>query len=151
VRRSAAHGLARVKQSWAADILVRMLREDPEWLVQSAANAALQAHTAEDKDTTTVAPPPDITQLAWLKAWAAKHKWSVKTEEEALKILARAAEDDAPTTRMMVAYTLAYIGRWDHMPVLNELLTDVEPAVRHAAAQALRRVEDRYELGRRER
>jgi HEAT repeat protein len=128
-----------------------MLREDPEWLVQSAANAALQAHTAEDRDTTTVAPPPDVTQVAWLTAWAAKHNWSVKSEEEALKILLRAAEDDAPTTRMMVAYTLAYIGRWDHMTVLNELLTDVEPAVRNAAGQALGRVEDRYELGRRER
>jgi HEAT repeat protein len=143
IRRAAAHGLGRVRQPWAQEILQTLSLEDPQWLVRSAAEAALIAQESGDEDT-VVAPPPHPDAAQWLINWAARQGLGLGVGEAALQMLIRALEVGDAQVRVLAAQTLGQMGHRDHLEALRPLLEDENPDVREAALEAYERIERRY-------
>ncbi|MEA3397364.1 MAG: HEAT repeat domain-containing protein [Chloroflexota bacterium] len=143
VRRAAAHGLGQIHQPWAQSILEKIGREDTQWLVRSAAQAALSTQQKEAEDT-VVAAPPKIDELPWLLTWAAQQGLGLGIGEAALQMLLHAVETGDSNTRILGALTLSLIGRQEHLDVLRPLLDHEDAAVQKAAAEAIRHIETRY-------
>ena len=143
VRRAATHGLGQIHQPWAQSILEKIGREDTQWLVRSAAQAALSAQQKE-AEATVVAAPPKIDELPWLLTWAAQQGLGLGIGEAALQMLLHAVETGDSNTRILGALTLSLIGRQEHLDVLFPLLDDEDAAVQKAAAAAIRHIETRY-------
>lgn len=143
VRRAAAHGLGRVPQPWAEELLEYMVREDPQWLVRSAAEASLAA-LQEHEEEITVASPPKIDEAPWLMNWAARQGLGLGLGEAALQTLLHALEVGDPETRILAALTLARMGRREHLELLHPLLEDSNVEVRAAASEAYTAIETRY-------
>ena len=141
-RRAAVYGLA---QLGARDVLERIAREDQEWIVRSAASAALE-ELEQREQATGVAPPPEIEQLPWLISWAAAQGEGVGLDEAARRMLTRALNDDDAAVRIVAAKTLAQMGRPEDVEPLQSRLKDPDPAVASAALTALAEISKRYDL-----
>lgn len=141
VRRAVAHGLSAVRQPWARELLQQLARDDPQWLVRSAAEAAL---SAQQPSQTVVAAPPQPDQLQWLMTWAAKQGLGLGLGEAALTVLLHALQSGDSATRVLATRTLSQIGRPEHLPALQALRNEPAPDVQKAARQAARQIEARY-------
>lgn len=144
MRRAGAHGLGLIRRPWATELLQRLALEDTQWLVRSAADAALAASKEGQESTVTVPPPPVVDKTEWLMAWAARQGSGLGLGEAAMGTLLRALAEGDAETQVLAAQTLAYVGRQQHLEPLKALLTDDQPAVQRAAAEAIRRIEQRY-------
>ena len=144
VRRAAALGLGSLEESWATERLVTMAREDPEWLVRSAAEARLQAREERDTQSVRVPSPPQPDELDWLIAWAARQGTGLGVGDAALDMLARAAREGNVDAKILSALTLAHIGREGDIPTLESLLGHEDPAVTRTAAWSLNLLRQRY-------
>jgi len=141
-RRAAVIGLAQVE---ARDLLEKAAREDEQWIVRSAASAALEELEERDK-VSGVTPPPEIEHLPWLISWAAAQGEGVGLGDAARRMLWRAlGEGDIPV-RLAAAQVLAQIGRPDDVEPLRAALTDVDPTVASVTLAALSEIGRRYEL-----
>ncbi len=141
-RRAAVFGLVQLE---ARDALEEVAREDEQWIVRSAATAALDEMDEQEK-TAGVAPLPRADQLPWLISWAAARGQAVGLGEAARHVLRRAlGEGDVPI-RLAAAQALAQIGRLDDVELLQTALLDPDPEVVGAALEALDRISRRYDL-----
>lgn len=141
VRRAVAHGLAGLHQPWAREILEQMAFDDPQWLVRSAAEAAL---ATQETETGVIPSPPQLDSLEWLMEWAAQQGLGLGLGEAALQMLLHAVEAGETSIRIWGANTLKRIGKPEHLDVLRPLLNDSTPETRHAAREAIRHIERRY-------
>ncbi len=147
VRRAAAHGLGRVPKPWAESLLTRMAREDGEWLVRSAADAALTARARRSEAGAEVPAPPQVDALPWLINWAAQHGLGVGVGEAAYAALLHALEHGEPEAQILAARTLLRVGREEDVEALRRALRGAkEPAARAVLAEVLRTLEGRYAL-----
>lgn len=145
VRRAAVHGISQIDAPWKEEILERLMRDDPQWLVRSAAEAALSAGQTST-ETLTVQPPPKLDEAAWLITWAAQQGLGVGVGDAALQMLLRTLEAEDPEARHLGCVTLARIGRPEHLPTLISLLEGEQNAdVREAAEEAKQQIETRYQ------
>lgn len=144
VRRAAAHGLGQLDEAWAIGLLLEMAREDPEWLVRSAADTALQAQEARGDHQEGVAPPPVVDRLEWLMAWAARQGLGLGVGDAAVETLIRAAQSGNVDAKVLSALTLAQIGREADLSVLEPMRHEDDTMVRDAARWAIRRIQRRY-------
>jgi hypothetical protein len=146
VRRAAAHALGLIAEPWAEEKLLEIGREDAEWLVRSAAESALQAKEERKKQRSRVSPPPQIDEMDWLIAWAARQGQGLGVGEAARETLLRAAQEGNVDAKVLSALTLAQIGRRTDLPLLEVLGRERDPDVQRAAAWALERVQQRYRI-----
>jgi len=132
VRRAAVYGLMQLDQFWAIEILDSLEREDDQWLVKSAAGAALEIIVSRNKPEHWQVPRPGDS--VWLIEWAASKERAVPGGEAALPVLLESlAEAEDPTIRIAAAITLGQLGRQRTIPNLQEALRDSQMAVREAA------------------
>ncbi|MGC9468894.1 MAG: NACHT domain-containing protein [Anaerolineae bacterium] len=146
VRRAAAYGLGHVDQAWVRDILMTMASEDPEWVVRSAAEIALSAREERKVETVTIPSPPDVENLDWLIAWAARQGMGLGVGQAALDTLRRAAQEGNIDAKILSALTLAQVGREADQSVLEPLRTAQDGVVRQTADWAIRRIRQRYHV-----
>lgn len=146
VRRAVAYGLGRIDEDWAIQQLLEMAREDPQWLVRSAADSVLQAKEEQADHHAKIAGPPDVEQLDWLIAWAARQGVGLGVGQAALDMLGRAAQEGNVDAKVLSALTLAQIGREDDLRILEPLLSDPGPEVQQAADWAIQRIRQRYQV-----
>jgi HEAT repeat protein len=144
VRRAAVHGLGQIDAPWPRDVLKRVLREDSQWLVRSAAEAAL-SQEGEEEAARSVPAPPKVDEAQWLITWAAQQGLGVGLDEAAMQMLLRALEVGDVPTRVVGAQTLSQIGHQEHLSALRPLLNDENEAVREAAQLAVTSIEARYQ------
>jgi HEAT repeat protein len=142
VRRAAVFGLAQVK---ARDLLAEVAREDAQWIVRSAASAALREWEEQD-NISGVAPPPQIDQLPWLISWAATQREGVGTGDAARRMLRRAMSEGEAPVRLSAVRVLAQVGRPDDVEPLRAALADPDPAIASAAFDTLAEISRRYDL-----
>ncbi|HEY88842.1 MAG TPA: hypothetical protein G4N98_03790 [Thermoflexia bacterium] len=144
-RRAAIHGLGKIREPWTREILEHAQREDPQWLVRSAAEAALsELEKNSTSSSATVPPPPKMDELPWLINWAAEQGLGVGIGEAAMQILLRILESGNPESQVLAAASLAQLGRREHLPALQELLTSPEEKVQAAVSYAIQQIEKRY-------
>jgi HEAT repeat protein len=141
VRRGAVYGLAHLG---ARDLLEKAAREDDQWIVRSAALAAIE-DLDKQKVTYGIAPPPEVDQLPWLISWAAGQGEGVGLGEAARPMLWQALTEGDTSIRVAAAHVLAQIGRLDDIKPLRATLTAPDPDVVDAALTALAEISARYE------
>lgn len=146
VRRAAAHGLALIDQPWAVGLLEQLVRQDKEWLVRSAAEAALETQKELAEAHTLVPPPPQVDQIEWLMTWAARRGVGLGLGEAAFEMLLNALAQGERPAKVLGALTLSYIGRAEHLHALNALRQDSDPLAQQAAQQAITAIERRYHV-----
>jgi len=142
VRRAAVFGLALIE---ARDLLERMVREDEQWIVRSAASMALE-ELEKREGVAGVEPPPEVGQLSWLVSWAAAQGEGVGVGDAARKMLWRALREGDASVRLAAAQVLAQIGRPDDVEPLLAALTDPDRTVVDAAMEALAEISRRYDV-----
>ncbi len=135
VRRAAVFGLALVDADWALALL-RELRRDDQWIVQSAAEAAL-ALRLDGEETPPSWRPALPAALPWLQDWAADKGRSVPDGPAAIPLLLEALRPDEPVaTRQAALRTLALMGMAEAAPTLAEAAVDPDPQIRETAFAA---------------
>ncbi len=145
VRRAATHGLKFVDADWARELLQKIAIEDSQWLVRAAADAALMELKEQAHSTVTVPAPPQVDQLPWLIAFAAQRGKGLGVGPAALEMLLQALVIGDAETQRLAAWTLAHVGRPQHVNALSNLLSDTTPPeVRAVAEAALQRIQQRY-------
>jgi HEAT repeat protein len=136
VRRAALAGLALIDEPWAEEKLDHVLREDPEWLVRSAAEEILKKRQEQAK-----VPPIEAVQadsLAWLVSWAAGRGDGVPGGPAATALLQRVVKEGEPDmARAAAARSLGEIGQTRFVQPLMAALQDPSRSVREAAVFAL--------------
>ncbi len=145
VRRAAAYGLGEIEALWARELLEKTAREDPQWIVRSAAGTALSEREQKAKPTPPPSPPVPW-DMGWLIAWAAERGEGVGIGEAAFGPLLRALAEGPAPVRRAAAQTLAWVGRPEHVDALRRALNDPEPDVARMALQALEELSARYGL-----
>jgi len=145
VRRAAAYGLGEIPALWAREMLEKAIREDREWIVRSAASAALAEREKQAKPTLVHAPPV-VSEMAWLIAWAAERGEGVGLGGAAFGPLLRALVEGNAPVRLAAAQTLGLVGRPEHADALRKALSDPSPEVARTAFWALRELSLRYGL-----
>ncbi|HET89743.1 MAG TPA: hypothetical protein ENN99_03250, partial [Chloroflexi bacterium] len=140
VRRAAVVGLAQIG---ARDVLKEVAREDNQWIVRSAASAAVEELDRQEK-AFGITPPPHIEQLPWLISWAAAQGESVGMGDAAWQMLLRALREGNTETRIAVSLILAHCGRHDDIEPLKSALPTSEPEAADAILQALAQISERY-------
>ncbi|MBC7228091.1 MAG: HEAT repeat domain-containing protein [Thermoflexales bacterium] len=145
VRRAAAYGLGEIDAIWARELLEKTAREDPQWIVRSAAATVI----SEREEKTAPIPPPSPpvpSEMGWLIAWAAEQGEGVGIGEAALGPLLRALSEGPAPIRRAAAQTLGWVGRPEHVDALRRALSDPDPEVTQAALRALEELSARYGL-----
>ena len=143
IRRGAVSGLAQIG---AQEALEEVAREDEQWIVRSAAAAALEQMEEAEGEISGVAPPPEIGQLPWLISWAATQGEGVGIGNAARRTLLRAlSEGDAPV-RLNAVRILTQTGRPDDVELLRAALADPDSVIAGAALGALAEISKRYDL-----
>ncbi len=135
LRRAAVFGLRRIKAAWALVALYRLMLEDSQWYVRSAAEEAFGQ--ARDPQATGLKRYPPTDQMGWLLGWAAGRGEGVPPGDPANQVLIRALQQGEPEFRRAAADTLGKIG---YVPALKPLyiaLRDREPSVRDSMFRAL--------------
>ncbi|MCX8066953.1 MAG: HEAT repeat domain-containing protein [Anaerolineae bacterium] len=145
VRRAAAYGLGEIGTLWAREMLERAIREDEQWVVRSAATTALEERERQAKPLPPQ-PPPVVSDMGWLIAWAADRGEGVGLGEAAFGPLLRALVEGNVPIRMAAAQTLGLVGRPEHVDALQKALSDPSPEVARMAFWALREISFRYGL-----
>ncbi len=145
VRRAAASRPGEIPALWAREMLEKAIREDREWIVRSAAPAALAEREKQAKPTLVHAPPV-VSEMAWLIAWAAERGEGVGLGEAAFGPLLRALVEGNAPVRLAAAQTLGLVGRPEHADALRKALSDPSPEVARTAFWALRELSLRYGL-----
>jgi len=142
VRRAAVMGLARLGER---ELLMRIARDDTQWIVRSAAMTAIEAFEKEEGFS---GPPslPDPAQLPWLISWAAGRGEGVGLGQAAREMLCRALSEGDATVRIAAAHILTCIGRPEDVEHLQAALSDPDPEVTEAVLEALAEISKRYEL-----
>lgn len=136
VRRAAVAGIANVVDSWADEKLDHLQRNDPEWIVRSAAEDALK-HRQQQAELPPIAAV-QADQLAWLVRWAADRGEGVPGGPAATATLQRLLEEGEPdTARAAAARSLGDLGQQRFVRPLKSALRDSSPLVRDAALYAL--------------
>jgi len=145
VRRAAAYGLGEIEALWARELLEKTAREDPQWIVRSAAGTALSEREQKAKPTPPPSPPVPW-DMGWLIAWAAEQGEGVGIGEAAFGPLLRALAEGPAPIRRAAAQTLGWVGRPEHVDALRRALNDPEPDVARMALRALEELSARYGL-----
>jgi HEAT repeat protein len=145
VRRAAAYGLGEIEALWARELLEKTAREDPQWIVRSAAGTALSEREQKAKPTPPPSPPVPW-DMGWLIAWAAEQGEGVGIGEAAFGPLLRALAEGPAPVRRAAAQTLGWVGRPEHADALRRALNDPEPDVARMALRALEELSARYGL-----
>ena len=138
-RRAAVFALALIPEEWAKARLETIAREDPEWLVRSAAQDAL---TLWEKNRQPPAPdlrPVVVEQQGWLIEWAVREGEAVGERSSALQRLYRALERGDEDVRRAAILTLAHVGDQEALAPLRILAFDpqIDRFTRDLAFRAL--------------
>ena len=141
-RRAAVYGLAQVG---AKELLSKMAHDDEQWIVRSAASAALDE--IEKRETSLgVEPFPNLERLPWLISWAADRGEGVGLGAAAKARLRQALVEGNAKVRLAAAQILRQIGRPDDIESLRAVLADEDPSVVSAAVEAIGEIGNRYDL-----
>jgi HEAT repeat protein len=135
LRRAVVHGLARVEQPWAAEILQKMQLEDDQWAVRNLANQYLEQKTNIDPRVPRALPTP--SELPWLIEFAGKQGVGIPRGGAATDIFLNAFKMGTTEERLAA---LPYLKRVANEGIIGALYNGMygeDPEVREAAFHAI--------------
>lgn len=133
VRRAAVFGLAKLQTMWAIDEMYRIMREDSQWYVRSAAESIFTF--VQDPEEKGLKPFPAVDTLTWLNQWASNQE--IPEDATLAQVVLHAFRTGQTQVRVLAAHALTYLDPSDVVKPLYGALSDRDEAVRSAAHQAL--------------
>jgi HEAT repeat protein len=116
VRRSALHGLARIQQPWAEELILHTQLEDKEWAVRDIAAGILEKSKPPNLHIPRKLPPP--SESPWLIAFAGKEGMGISPGAPATDVLLLALKSEDIDEKLAA---LAYLRRTPSDGVINAL------------------------------
>ena len=140
-RRAVVFGMAELGQPWAEERLGEIARDDPEWIVRSAAETVLER---EEIQPQRVRPPIRLSEAGWLIAWAAERGDPVGQGDAAFPTLLQALAEGSPAIQQAAARALGLIGRPEHIPAVRRAMESQDQGVASASLEALEEICHRH-------
>jgi HEAT repeat protein len=138
VRRAVVHGLARVDQPWAVEILQRMQVEDDQWAVRNLATQYLEQ--MQRMDTRVPRPLFTPSETPWVIAFAGKQKMGVPRGGAATDVLLSAFKQGDTEERLAALPYLKRAANDGIVAALYNAMYGEDPEVREAAYQAVEEI-----------
>ncbi|HEX6305487.1 MAG TPA: HEAT repeat domain-containing protein [Anaerolineales bacterium] len=135
VRRGVIHGLVKVRQPWAIQILEKMQVEDGQWVVRNAATQALEELSSQN--SLIPQPRPVLSETPWLIAFAGEQGIGISPGKPAENLLVNALQTGNQDQRIAALDRLALIAAPDAIPAIYQALFNSGDEVREAAYNAL--------------
>lgn len=138
VRRAVVHGLARVEQPWALDLLQHLQVEDDQWAVRNLANQYVEEITKRDPRVPRKLTPPSETP--WLIEFASKQGVGIPRGGPATDVLIQAFKHGNTDERLAA---IPYLKQNANEGVIGALYNGVygdDPEVSEAAFLAIREI-----------
>jgi HEAT repeat protein len=138
LRRAVVHGLARVGQPWAVQLLQRMQVEDDQWAVRNLANQYLeQVQSIDPRVPRPLAPP---SESPWLIEFAGKQKMGVPRGGPATDVLLSAFRQGDTEERLAALPYLKRVATEGIIGALYHAMYGEDPEVREAAFHAVQEI-----------
>ncbi len=138
VRRAVVHGLARVEQPWALELLQHLQVEDDQWAVRNLANQYVEEITKRDPRVPRKLIPPSETP--WLIEFASKQGTGIPRGGPATDVLIQAFKYGSTEERLAA---IPYLKRLANEGVIGALYNGVygeDPEVSEAAFLAIQEI-----------
>lgn len=138
VRRAVVHGLARVEQPWALELLQHMQVEDDQWAVRNLANQYVEEIVARDPRVPKKLTAPSETP--WLIEFASKQGVGIPRGGPATDLLISAYKNGTTDERLAA---IAYLKRTANEGVIGTLYNGMygeDPEVREASFLAIQEI-----------
>lgn len=138
VRRAVVHGLARVEQPWADEILQRMQTEDDQWAVRNLANQYLEQKASVDPRAPRPLGIP--SESPWLIEFAGKQGMGVPRGGPATDVLLQAFKLGETEERLAALPYLKRVANEGIIGTLYNAMYGEDPEVREAAFYAVEEI-----------
>lgn len=138
VRRAVVHGLARVGQPWATEMLQRMQVEDDQWAVRNLANQYLEQ--MQHIDSRVPRPLAAPSESPWVIAFAGKQKMGVPRGGPATEVLLSAFKQGDTEERLAALPYLKRVANEGVIGAIYNAMYGEDPEVREAAFQAVEEI-----------
>jgi HEAT repeat protein len=138
VRRAVVHGLARVGQPWALEILRQMQVKDDQWAVRNLANQYLEQMQNIDPRVPRRLMAP--SESPWLIAFAGKQKMGIPRGGAATDILLNAFKQGETEERLAALPYLKRVANEGIIGALYNAMYGEDPEVREAAFYAIEEI-----------
>lgn len=138
VRRAVVHGLARVGQPWAIEMLQRMQVEDDQWAVRNLANQYLEQ--MQHIDSRVPRPLATPSESPWVIAFAGKQKMGVPRGGPATEVLLSAFKQGDTEERLAALPYLKRVANEGIIGAIYNAMYGEDPEVREAAFQAVEEI-----------
>jgi HEAT repeat protein len=135
VRRAAVFGLGHVQMAWANALLDKIVVEDGQWVVRSAATQAIEAKKKVGKYGIQV--PPALHETPWLIDFAAKQGIGVSPGKAAVELLFKALKEGDVSTKVQALEYLRLRGDQNSIVQIYHLLYGDDGDTQEAAYNTL--------------
>lgn len=139
VRRAVVHGLARIEQPWAVELLQKMQVEDDQWVVRNLASQYLEQATKVDPRAPQKLPNPSDTP--WLIEFAGKQGMGISKSGPATDVLLSAFKFGSTEERLAALPYLKPIANEGIVGALYSGMYGEDIEVREAAFLAVQEIE----------
>ncbi|HEX9385925.1 MAG TPA: HEAT repeat domain-containing protein, partial [Anaerolineales bacterium] len=138
VRRAVVHGLARVGQPWAIEILQQMQVQDDQWAVRNLANQYLEQMQNIDPRVPRRLTAP--SESPWLIEFAGKQKMGIPRGGAATDVLLNAFKQGDTEERLAALPYLKRVANEGIIGALYNAMYGEDPEVREAAFYAIEEI-----------
>jgi HEAT repeat protein len=138
VRRAVVHGLSRVGQPWAVEILRQMQLEDDQWAVRNLANQYLEQIQNIDPRVPRRLTVP--SESPWLIEFAGKQKMGIPRGGPATDVLLNAFKQGDTEERLAALPYLKRVANEGIIGALYNAMYGEDPEVREAAFYAIEEI-----------
>lgn len=138
VRRAVVHGLARVEEPWAMELLQVMQVEDDQWAVRNLANQYVEEITNRDPRAPKELTPPSETP--WLIEFAGKQGTGIPRGGPATDILIKAYKQGDTSEKLAAIPYLKQDANEGVVGTLYNGMYGEDPEVREASFLALQEI-----------
>lgn len=138
LRRAAVHGLARVGQAWATEMLQRIQVEDDQWAVRNLANQYLEQMLKIDPRVPRKLAVP--SESPWLIAFAGKQGMGIPRGGPATDVLLSAFKLGETEERLAALPYLKRVANDGIIGALYNAMYGEDPEVREASFHAIQEI-----------
>ncbi|HET9911565.1 MAG TPA: HEAT repeat domain-containing protein [Anaerolineales bacterium] len=138
LRRAVVHGLSRVGQPWAVEMLQHLQVEDDQWAVRNLANQYLEQ--MQNIDPRVPRPLTTPSEAPWLIEFAGKQKMGVPRGGPATDILLSAFKLGSTEERLAALPYLKRVANEGVISALYHAMYGEDPEVREAAFYAIEEI-----------
>lgn len=138
VRRAVVHGLSRVRQPWAIEILQQMQVQDDQWAVRNLANQYLEQTQKIDPRVPRQLTAP--SESPWLIEFAGKQKMGIPRGGPATDVLLNAFKQGDTEERLAALPYLKRVANEGIIGTLYNAMYGEDPEVREAAFYAIEEI-----------